>query len=156
MVRKWILLAFLGSFFTACEKEAVLADANIDPDLLPYFELFEAEAAERGLNVNLAANNIEGFIENIPGRGVVGQCAYSADSPHTVTIDLPFWNTASDILREYIVFHELGHCYLERGHLDAADANGNCLSIMESGLGDCDPNYTDNTREAYLDELFSH
>ena len=54
-----------------------------------------------------------------------------------------------------IVFHELGHCVLVRDHLDDADSEGNCLSMMHSGLGDCEFRYNGSTRNVYLDELFS-
>jgi hypothetical protein len=54
-----------------------------------------------------------------------------------------------------VVFHELGHCYLGRGHSEETHPNGVCKSIMRSGNGGCFDNYNSTTREAYLDELFS-
>ncbi len=56
--------------------------------------------------------------------------------------------------REFVVFHELGHCDLGRDHRDEAFDNGVCVSIMRSGLGDCRDYYHPRTREGYLDELF--
>jgi len=50
----------------------------------------------------------------------------------------------------------LGHCVLNREHLDDADNQGNCVSIMTSGTGSCHINYTIATRKNLLDELFMH
>ncbi|MEL6124666.1 MAG: hypothetical protein AAFR14_13205, partial [Bacteroidota bacterium] len=57
--------------------------------------------------------------------------------------------------REYIIFHELGHCVLFRDHVDACFANNTWTSIMRSGHGSCFDNYTSRTRPYYIDELFS-
>ena len=53
-----------------------------------------------------------------------------------------------------IVFHELGHCYLTRGHKDERKNNGTCASIMRSGKAACMDFYTSDNRKEYLDELF--
>jgi len=66
-----------------------------------------------------------------------------------------FWETASFAEKEYVVFHELGHCALNRRHLDTKNADGTCLSMMQSGNGSCKMNYNAQNRSKYLDELFS-
>jgi len=58
------------------------------------------------------------------------------------------------LIKELIVFHELGHCFLQRGHREDALPNGACVSIMRSGIEDCLDNYTSETRSFYIDELF--
>ena len=94
-------------------------------------------------------------IEEIDEQHVAGQCSYGRfRNPRLVTIDASFWRRSSDRFKEFIVFHELGHCYLNRGHLESAFSNGVCVSIMRSGVGDCFDNYHVNTREYYINELF--
>ena len=72
-----------------------------------------------------------------------------------ILLDSQFWRRASEMEKEFLVFHELGHCYLGRSHLDEVAQNGNCQSMMNSGMGNCRINYNSQTRNEYLDELFS-
>lgn len=130
---------------------------RVDPLLQPYFEEFETQAAARGFSVDLQAEGIIGKIEELTEEHVAGQCTYGASIDNEVTIDQGFWNDYPQYyLREMVIFHELGHCYLNLDHREGAHANGTCLSIMRSGLEDCRDNYHAQTRDNYLDELFSN
>ena len=159
--RNGIIFLFITLFFLSCSDDDVeevmepVAFANVDGELVPYFERFQEEAAARGISVDLATAEIEGVIEEIDEQHVAGQCSYGRfRNPRLVTIDASFWRRSSDRFKEFIVFHELGHCYLNRGHLESAFSNGVCVSIMRSGVGDCFDNYHVNTREYYINELF--
>ena len=119
-----------------------------------YFDLFEQEAAKRGVVVDLS--QIEGQIVDLNhGHGVAGKCRYNPQSPNQVLIDKSFWDEANVYLKEQVVFHELGHCYLHKTHNDTQHADGTCQSIMRSGISGCADRYNQATRELYLDELFS-
>jgi hypothetical protein len=141
---------FSALLLTACQKDtlseqpAALATTetessfeNIHAAMRPYVEAFEEEANLRGLSFTQAINLLDTHFEDISQTGVAGQCSWSSQHPNTVTIDTPFWNNASDLSREFVVFHELGHCILNRGHNESQNANGFCLSIMASGTGSC-------------------
>lgn len=155
---------FLSTIFfsmlllSSCENEPVEPEQNVYPEvdqrLWHLFEAFEQEASDRGIEVDLEAVGISGDISSIPEDHVAGQCSYSSAAPGVVTVDEEFWNNSSGLFQEFIVFHELGHCYLGRGHREDVDENGFCISLMRSGLEDCQDNYTSQTREAFLDELF--
>ncbi|MEO1257873.1 MAG: hypothetical protein AAFZ15_03720 [Bacteroidota bacterium] len=155
----FLFLAFLFS----CQKDEtanqipeVIQAQNVDPALQPYFEEFEYQAALRGIEVDLTAANIIGNIQEITEEHVAGQCTYGAAIDNEITIDQGFWNSFPQyLIREMVVFHELGHCYLERGHREGSFSNGACISIMRSGLEECRDNYNSSTRSDYLDELFS-
>ncbi|MEP7320914.1 MAG: hypothetical protein ABI761_03305 [Saprospiraceae bacterium] len=127
---------------------------NVNEALWPFFMRFENEASLRNISVDLRDARITGVISDIPTNHVLGQCSYSSAEPKKLTIDLPFWNTSSDLGKEFVIFHELGHCYLGRLHDESKDSQGICKSIMRSGLEDCRDNYTSLTRKKYLDELF--
>ena len=128
--------------------------ANVDEALWDYFDRFEQEAATRGITIDIRSEDITGQISEIHDEDVVGTCNYNYRTPNKVTIDLSFWTRAGDRYREFVVFHELGHCVLYREHRETANANNICESIMRSGTGSCFDNYNRATRSAYLDELF--
>lgn len=135
-------------------QEALVGYPNVEEALWVYFERFEEEGQARGYDIDLRSADITGMIETISDDGVAGTCSYSSFAPNHVTIDLAFWDQASDRVREFVVFHELGHCDLARAHREDANSNGLCLSIMRSGLGDCRDAYNSINRDDYLDELF--
>ena len=162
-------LILLSSFFvfTACQKDAVadLAEAPIIPEertfpgvderLWPYFQRFEEAGIERGFEVDLVVAGITGVIEDLDGEHVAGQCTtFGNFRPGRITLDAEFWNRSSDLFKEFIIFHELGHCYLDRDHREDTFSNGRCVSIMRSGTLDCRDNYNLATRGSYINELF--
>lgn len=129
---------------------------NVDPSLWSYFQDFEEEAAARGLRVDLVDFGVTAEIQELSEQNVAGQCTYGSAIGSEIIIDQGFWNDfPSRQIREMVIFHELGHCYLHRGHTEGAHADGTCISIMRSGLENCQDNYNALTRDEYLDELFS-
>lgn len=141
----------------SCEKEAtqnlIVEELYIDEALQPYFERFVTEGNRRGQEIDLFTKGIEGFLIDIQENNVIGQCSHDNSAIRRVNIDRSYWNQATDLEREFVVFHELGHCYLERSHMDT-QTNRNCISIMHSGTSGCRFRYTTANRTAYLDELF--
>lgn len=147
-IHAFSVFLLLASFlFTACEQEELI---QVDDRLKPYFERFQQEALNRDFNLDF--EDTEGKIEELAGVG--GQCVHNTQLPDVVLIDLVFWTQADDFDKEFIVFHELGHCILNRGHLDSKNDDNSCVSIMHSGTAGCGFVYNEETREEYLDELF--
>lgn len=139
--------------FSACTEEDQAV--GIDEGIMPYVARFEAEAASRSIIVDIEASGIGAELASIDGDAV-GQCVSSQSRGDFLRLDEAYWNRASDLQKEFLIFHELGHCYLAREHLDEDDGRGDCISIMMSGVGNCRSNYNHNTRQAYIDELFSN
>jgi len=127
-------------FFTSCEIDSFTNPAQESPT--------ETNNLESQLEVYLSSQIAEIHEEN-----VAGVCHFSSNRPNQITIDLSFWERASDFDKEMVVFHEIGHCVLGQGHRETEDANGNCLSIMRSGTGDCRTLYNSNNRDYYINEL---
>jgi hypothetical protein len=157
-----IAIFFLFTLFISCQKETTtftqntpIANPTVEASLQDFFDRFEAEGKARGYDIDLVAANITGQIEEIDADNVAGQCSYGSNHLSEIIIDASFWNIASDEIKELVVFHELGHCYLYRGHKEVLFSNGTCRSIMRSGVEDCRDNYTTQNREYYIDELFS-
>ena len=142
-------------FLTSCsDKEEFQDYSEFDKELWPYLLSFEEEAATRGIRIAINDLELEGSIREIEDDGVAGWCRYSPSQPNVVAIDEDFWKDASSTWREFVVFHELGHCILGRGHRETQDGQGNCISIMQSGQGSCRVAYSSQSRATYLDELF--
>jgi len=155
-------------FFTACQKDSSFAEtplieetteerksyANVPVALWDYFQRFEEEAALRGETIDLNAKNLTAEIMEISENGVAGTCSYNSHAPNHIVIDETFFNQTSDLYKEMVIFHELGHCVLFRGHREATYTDGTCASIMRSGVQGCVDNYRSATRATYLNELF--
>lgn len=135
---------------SSCDKGSDF-EYFVQADLQPYFDNFLAEGAARGKQLDMST--ISGTFGELPGINVLGRCAQSAENG-TITIDEAFWNKATMYEREYVVFHELGHCVLDRRHLEDQHPDGTCVSMMQSGSAGCRMTYNAKTRSGYLDELF--
>lgn len=167
---RYLLIVSAFTFLIACQDDSFILSPDeseaaigrdwpdIDPLLIPHFINFEDAAFERGIDIDLSTSGIRAVIEDISEEDIAGTCTYGVHrfSLKEIVIDEPFWDQTSNLIREYIVFHELGHCYLFRDHNDQCTARGIWESIMRSGtIGGCRDSYNNRTREAYLDELFS-
>ncbi len=141
-----------GSPFTL--EEATQSYPDVEEDIWIFFERFEKAGQERGIEVDLIDAEVTAEFGDIE-TGAAGSCSTTASHAfHHITIDKDFWNDASVVMKEIILFHELGHCYLHKGHNDQSHTDGTCISIMRTGLGECIDNYNTQTRDQYLDELF--
>ena len=149
LIWPFVLLLMLG-----CKEDPELEYGFIDDRLKPYFDEFKKEGELRGLNLNLSPEVIEAFIQNVISQSVAGQCQRNTDRPSQIILDENVWNQSNDSDKEFLIFHELGHCILNRDHLDATNPNGSCISIMHSVVGICRNEY-DTRRSDYLDELFN-
>ncbi|MCB0632332.1 MAG: hypothetical protein R2824_19250 [Saprospiraceae bacterium] len=156
MRHNWAFTAVFLLLLAGCQKEEGVTVDNytIQEELVPYFDRFQEEGAARGVTVDFVAAQLSAVLDDIAEPNVSGQCYYNGGDPNRLVIDRAFWSQASDIKREFVIFHELGHCYLGRSHLDTANPDGTCVSMMHSGLSGCRNAYNSWTRSAYLDELF--
>lgn len=62
-----------------------------------------------------------------------------------VVVNLSWWNSNDATSRELVVFHELGHCLMKKGHI----AGAGIMNAYEDAFG-----YSDN-RTQYLDAFFA-
>lgn len=154
-----IITLFMVLAFQACQKTPIEVTVikeypGVHPELWIHFQNFEAAAAKRGVLIDLAERGITGTIEDINIDNVVGACSHNTVAPNHVILDETFWGRSASLRRELIVFHELGHCYMQLDHRDGVYNDGRCKSIMRSGMGGCVDIYTRDSRSEYLDELF--
>lgn len=70
-----------------------------------------------------------------------------------------YWNNVDEIAQQYLIFHELGHCILDRDHFDdffiTSDNKKIYVSIMSTYVsGEMLENY-ENYYDGYMQELFT-
>ncbi len=151
-MKKIHLFPFLFISFLSCQKEDNLIAPEVDERLIFFFESFKQEGMLRGQNMTLA--KVTGSITDIDTEGVLGRCNQNTSGSKHLVIDSLFWAKSDLLQKEYVIFHELGHCALDRRHLDTKNKDGTCVSMMQSGNGSCKLTYHSQNRKIYLDELF--
>lgn len=148
-----LFISIVSLLAWSCQPEE---EPPIDPDLLPYIERFIFEANERDVNLTIDSLGITVQFENISDPSVIGRCRRDDNGVNeSIAVDPIYWKLATELEKEYVMFHELGHCVLNRSHTTESDPSNICLSIMEPGTGElCTSNYNETTRAVLLDELF--
>lgn len=110
---KYLVLLFL---ITGCGKslsdfiqmdKAKFKKANTNPIFLPFIESFQAEF---NLQVNVPI-----VLESIDQRHA-GVCTVYSNGYKEITINKDLWDNYSQEQKEQLVYHELGHCVLNKKH----------------------------------------
>ncbi len=121
---------------------------HIDAVFQPYVSAFTDQANSHGRDVFVGSLTIEFGSEP---SDVLGKCQSGDGS--VITINPNQWDYLSPVIRQVLIFHELGHCVLGRHHLDTNDGpNGVPTSIMTTIMGK-EVDYKANW-DYYLTELF--
>lgn len=97
---KLILLLSVSTMMIGCARTT----GTVGEDFKPFVKKFEEIY---GITVNMGI-----FYQDLDGW-VIGVCRYGRHS-REIAIDPEFWDEASDIDREIVIFHELGHCALNQ------------------------------------------
>lgn len=122
-------------------------------EFAPYVELFQKELDARGFSM-VRASRMPIVFGPTEGNAI-GYCIISGSS-RIVIINRGYWNVASEIERELLIFHELGHCILNMEHDETVRPDGTPASIMyPSSTPDIIWSYR-ISRDAYMDQLFQH
>lgn len=140
--------------FCNCSKET--NSKIVEAELIEYFDLFEEEAAKFDKEIDLSTLDIGGMVENIEVNGVLGQCISYSDGTKDVVVDAKYWEGLNGLEKEYIIFHELGHCVLQRSHVNESGTDRTCKSIMQNGEAQCILKYNIDNRSDLLEELFTN
>ncbi|MEL7338842.1 MAG: hypothetical protein AAGM67_00040 [Bacteroidota bacterium] len=156
---RFIPFLLLAIAFAACGEPPIPPKVyEVPDDLQVYIDLFEQEAARRGVDINIDNLRVE-YQSNLNNGTAAGLCnfAINGEAPY-IRIDTNSNNWQNnEWSREILMFHELGHCILERReHRDDLLPNGNLASLMRSnGEQVYGGRLTAFKREYYLDELFN-
>jgi hypothetical protein len=153
-------LCFLIILISNCKKNSEVGAAGeyrVDPVFEPYVQDFIAEGAKRGKTIDFSDS---GLIVEFSDRVVGGASGFCYVGQHHVVIDKSEWFSLSEDIRGFLLFHELGHCELNRGHTNVKFDNNVWQSIMRGspleGIEVWLPvPYFGFRKEYYIDELFN-
>ncbi len=152
-------LCFLACLFflASCQKERPKV-YEVPNDIQVYIDNFEAEAQARGHSIIVDDLVVEfGFNLEADGTEAAGLCHYeTTDVGPRIQLDTTSENWQAHLeSRETLIFHELGHCVLNRPHINNTLANGNYKSIMKASGEPIFAAFNTFKRDYYLDELFN-
>jgi hypothetical protein len=122
------------------------------PEFAIYLADFEVQARLHGRNISTDIPVAFGDLsdrEPENGDQVIGLCYFT---PRHIVIDKSWWTKAPAWGKESLIFHELGHCVLDRDHRSGECAGRPC-SIMRP-IVVLEP--YKKRRKEYLDELFGY
>jgi hypothetical protein len=156
MPKKVIIFLFICNLFLGCQKDLVY---TVHSDFEIYVERFIEEAKLRGKTFNFHQSGLIIAYGDNGNDDWAGLCHY--ETPIRIEIDREYWNSIGkendgERKQEGIIFHELGHGFLKRQHLNDRLPNGDWKSIMhgkvEGQSGNV--NYRGFRKKYYVDELF--
>lgn len=127
---------------------------GINPKLTKYVDRFERIGdILYGRKMILPEMDIDFGKTRLISMRAVGWCVRNPITRRPkILIDTNFWKQADEAEREALIFHELGHCVLDRDHIKKKSALGIPLSLMFPSVI---PSFTYRKfRKHYLIELF--
>ena len=147
-MRVYIFLIVLPLFIH--EKEINSSEFN------PYVQTFVEEGNIRGVHLDKEAARMEVRFGNL-AEGTSGSCRKKGRKSYII-IDSQIWRRLDSLQRQALIFHEMGHCLLERQHTHEELPRGECASLMveKRDTSTCYYNYyATEWRTYYWDELFA-
>jgi len=140
-----ILLITFGSSVTIADGQFGVFDFQV--------RRFVYEAKLQGVKVNTQRLRIE-FMPGLPHRWLAACFNMGSYYPY-IGVDRYVWERSGSLRKEYTIFHEMGHCILNRNHDTRLKDGYHPISIMYP-----DDRVIDNSqyyleyRAEYMHELF--
>jgi len=155
---------YAATYLIVTVAENLPTDGIEDKSIAEYVQTFKkaGESFSHGLkfpNLNIGMGIIKYMADamNLGESSLVMGICNPATIPATILISRQYWEASSDLDREQLIFHELGHCVLGRDHNDEItvleDGETVPLSLMNTYVIE-EEHYT-RYREEYIRELFT-
>lgn len=137
-------------FLSACGKGITSKDprtiSGINPAIIPYVEKYISQkGSSLYYDIPIQFTKLS--------EEIVGTCTVWSNGYRQIVISEEFWFDKATTEKERIalLFHELGHCDLNRDHVESRFPNGWPKSLMFPYV----INYPDSMEKYYFDELFN-
>lgn len=150
-----LALAGCGNNFQYSEQgDSPYAGIGIDTAFFAQVEAFEVEWGQQVTNIDMFFVDRIAYMDDT----VIGACIIvtggSRAYQRVIQVDRAAWGASDDAdFREILIFHELGHCALNRGHNNALFVDNTARSIMNAVVNPVLPAYRER-RQYYVNELF--
>ncbi len=149
-------ILFLGALFTMCTKDEEGPLIDVRADFKPFLESYIQEAESRGVKADFSETGLSIQFRPVEDEESAGVCFLGQ---FRIEIDRSDWNGMAPPEKEGLIFHELGHCHLDRSHLNTLLPNGEWKSRMRGDPFIDDRPVTVNNsgrrRDYYVDEIFN-
>ena len=104
----------------------------IEKEFVPYISDFKKLSGDKNFEIkNHIVFGSLSWSDKDDKDNTVGLCEYHK---RKVTIDKGYWQTLDSFEKEELIFHELGHCTLFRGHTDTKSSDGTITYYVENFL----------------------
>lgn len=131
--------------------------STTDERFSTYVSKFEDHAKIKTGNINFKVNDIPINFGDTENDQFVGVCFTYSDGKREILIKQEWWSVASQGAKESLIFHELGHCALDREHnedeLIAGDGKKIRASIMHPSI--VSAQHYSKYYDGYVHELFT-
>lgn len=148
----------LLALFISCREENDEAPAAF-PDLKIYLDRFEEEARLRGYDFDLSQVEVQYADEVVLENGTPA-CGIAGNFQGRKTIQISKsencnWANRTDLERENLFFHEIGHAFFRRGHEETRMCDGSPITLMTSTVNNFRvyQEGEDDKRDYYIAEL---
>lgn len=169
MFKKLTLLATMTILITSCgvplplQKDLVVKDikavrqfATTNPVFSEYIKEFEQQGKVITGEGSFSVGDIPINFGDTENEAFQGVCFQYPDGTREVIIRKNWWDAADKDYRESLLFHELGHCRLDREHTEeiflTQEERSYKASLMSSVI--VGPKDYKDYKEEYLKELF--
>ena len=159
-MKKILFLLSLLVIFQNCRPDnGIGAESgvyNVDPVFEPYVQEFIAEGAKRGKTIDFTDSGLIVEFSDVQLAGANGRCYLGR---HHIEIDKSRWFSFSEDVRGFLLFHELGHCELDRLHRNDKFDNNTWKSLMRGDPEDLEVwipiPFFGFRKDYFTDELFN-
>lgn len=155
-IQPLLSLLIIGLIVISCSAGGFLTYEE-PRELDTYLQEFKSAADKRGYDLTIPKRFKVKLVDKVDGRNTVkGFC--TEDIPMVIRLEKDYWMQADSTQKKILLFHEFGHCLLNRNHTNEILPNGEWKSLMRGGSLPEDRSYVINFRgvrmEYYWDELF--
>lgn len=130
-----IIIILITIYFTACAEKTY---TSIDPDFRDYVQDFDRQYVGEMPNLIIQFGDVSSH---------AADCRELSNGQKSIYVSKALWDAYCPSQRRGMLFHELGHCVLNRDHSD------NYISYMWPVIRDCD--FYNRQRTALDNELFN-
>lgn len=118
LIRDWWFFTITATLLTyAIFTGVVHKKAIVENEFTTYTKFFEDSAKLYGVKINMN-NLIVRFVDSYPVQGWVGLCERGNGVSKFVTFKKSYYDKQSVEVKYTLVLHELGHCILNRPHVE--------------------------------------